>query len=120
MCGLQICVVPVDNLGLCAKCGNGFDRSESVLGNSGCLGVQSDLYEKTGQSRRAVLLACILTTRASIGASRPMHPPTVRIIAGIMLMVIRASFHCTLSATMKAEKKSDSPVIIETSFSAMP
>jgi hypothetical protein len=40
-----------------------------------------------------------------------MHAPVTKIIAGTMVIVIKASFHCTASATMNEEKKSDRPVI---------
>ena len=50
----------------------------------------------------------------------PMQLPTASIMAGTMLIVIRASFHWTARATTNAEKKSDIPITHVYSFSAMP
>lgn len=49
------------------------------------------------------------TTLASIGASKAIHTPVIRKMAGMILITIRASFHWTANATMKPEKKSEVP-----------
>lgn len=51
-----------------------------------------------------------LTISASRGKMARMTDPTERKMAGMMLMVMSASFHCTASATIYAEKKSEMPV----------
>jgi hypothetical protein len=44
-----------------------------------------------------------------MGASKAMHPPVINTIAGMMLMTIKANFHCTANATMNPEKKREMP-----------
>jgi hypothetical protein len=38
-----------------------------------------------------------------------MHTPVIRKMAGMILITMRASFHCTASATINPEKKSEIP-----------
>lgn len=64
--------------------------------------------------------ALLITIRDSMGASRVRHPAITRIMAGTTLMMMRASFHWTASATIYAEKNSEMPWASVYNFSAMP